>query len=79
MYGIPCHLFCEDGRHVHRIRVMYIASEKDFEELIRTFGAKCDSAELPQIYAYKFELISTFSRSDDRMKDLGQKVLGHKF
>ena len=55
---------------------MYIASERDFEELLRTFGAKCDSAELPQINAYKFDLISTFSRSDDRMKELGQKVLG---
>ena len=33
------------------IVVMYIVSEEDIEELIRTFGAKCDSAELSQVYA----------------------------
>ena len=48
------------------------------EELIRTFGAKCDSAELSQVYAYKFDLISTLSWSNDLVKGLVKHFLDAK-
>ena len=49
-----------------RIVVMYIVSEEDIEEPIR---------KLSHVYAYKFDLISTLSCSDDPVKGLDKHFL----
>ena len=56
--------------------VMYIAFEEQFEKLIRTFGTKCVYAEFPQVFAHKFDFVSTLSRSDDSVQEVGPKLFG---